>query len=211
MDREQLDQEARPVILITGFGPFPGVPINASSQLVRVLGTRCELAFPQFTVITEIMPTEWERAPARVATLHEQFRPRLALHFGVAKGARGFRIEAQAANRCQNAKDATGSRPPCRTLASDVPVRPVTIDIARISSHLNKLGHQVSISYDAGGYICNAVLFHSLAAAEGRTCSVGFVHIPSDAHRARPGTKDPVSGAIEIIKCALLSAECSVP
>ncbi len=78
-----------------------------------------------------------------------------------------------------------------------------TIAIDTIAEQLNNKGHSASISDDAGGYLCNAVLYHSLAFAEAHGgCNVGFVHIPSDLSEPRR-MNEVGGGAFEIIKiCA---------
>jgi pyroglutamyl-peptidase len=81
----------------------------------------------------------------------------------------------------------------------------VTIAAKSIAAGLESNGYTVSLSDDAGGYLCNAILYHSLALAEesGGTCRVGFVHIPADLSNPPLTLPEAVAGALEIVKFAL--------
>jgi len=64
----------------------------------------------------------------------------------------------------------------------------VSLPVQHVVARLRCLGIAAFVSRDAGTYLCNAALYHSLASAKvaakaGRR--VGFVHIP--AALARPG------------------------
>jgi pyroglutamyl-peptidase len=197
--------DARPTVLLTGFGPFPGVPINASAELARKLARTARRAFPEFCFTVAVLPTEWNRAPRLIAQLHERYRPLLALHFGVASAAKTIRLETEASNICRASPDAAGTLPAAAQLVDDGPaVRRSSIAAPAIAAALDAKGYPSSISRDAGGYLCNAVLYHSLAAAEARgDCRVGFVHIPSDVSEPSLDVTIVSAAALEIIKIAL--------
>jgi pyroglutamyl-peptidase len=187
----------RPIVLLTGFGPFPGVPVNASADLAAELASRGARAFPGYRIVAAELPTEWERAPATAALLYEGLRPAVALHFGVSRRARGFEIETRGRNvTCQSA-DATGILPSAARLAPEGPeVVASAIPVARIMVRLRRLGLPVSISRDAGRYLCNAVLFHGLVhrSATGEAPITGFIHIPEGLAGMRPGRPRPARG-----------------
>lgn len=193
-------------VLLTGFGPFPGVEVNASADLVRVVGRLARRAFSSFHFVAAVLPTEWRRAPELVATLQSSFRPCLALHIGVASGAQSVRLEACAANVCRESLDAAGLLPLASTICADGPSeRRASIDVTAIASVLRGRGRPCSISDDAGGYLCNAVLYQSLASAEARGCgAVAFLHIPADLGSAGAITIDEaVAAVLDIIDAAL--------
>ncbi|MGO4685296.1 pyroglutamyl-peptidase I family protein [Hyphomicrobium sp. 2TAF46] len=200
--------ERRFTVLLTGFGPFPGVPVNASADLVRRVARKARVAFPDARVTAAILPTEWERAPRLVAKLHERHRPALALHFGVAAGSKCIRLETKARNFCRNTVDAAGVLPCQPMLSANGPVaRLSSIAVPRIVAALAAKGYPAFLSKDAGSYICNAVLYHSLALAAARGgCQVGFVHIPSDLAEPPLRIEDATAAALEIIKIALETA-----
>lgn len=198
-----------PTVLLTGFGPFPGVDENASGRLVRNLVLQARRSIPGYRFATTILPTEWTRVRPLICSLHARHAPALALHFGVAIGEKSIRIETQARNFCRSAPDATGALPSSTTLVDGgLKTRPVTIAAPSIAAGLRAKGCPVSLSHDAGGYLCNAVLYHSLALAEasGNRCGVGFVHVPADLSKPPLLLGEAVAGALEIIKFVLESS-----
>jgi pyroglutamyl-peptidase len=171
----------KPTILLTGFGPFPGIADNVSARYVPALARRARTAFPEQPIVSAVLATEWRRAPDRVTALIVKHRPHLALHFGVASGSTSLRIEQQAHNTCRAAPDAAGLPPLSPVLFENGKAhQPVTIPVAAVYQKLAATGVPVSISDDAGGYLCNAVLYHSLSCSltAGRPKQVGFIHLP---------------------------------
>jgi len=178
----------RTTVLLTAFGPFPGVPVNATMRLVPELAERAALAFPGVRFVTEMLPTEWLAAPRRMAAVIAQVQPDLILHFGVSSRARGFEIEQRAHNSCRSMPDAAGFFPRADRLQDDgAEVLRTSLPVPHLVLALKRRGIAAYASRDAGAYLCNAVLYHSLqiAADRLRDCRIGFVHVP--ASLARPG------------------------
>lgn len=197
--------DSRPIVLLTGFGPFPGVGKNVSGSLVRWLAFRARVILPHCRFVAATLPTEWIRAPSALAELYDRHDPVLALHFGVASNMRGFRIETEARNFCRMSPDAAGKLPALTQVSHAGAFSiPVTIDAKSISRHLNEKGYASALSDDAGGYLCNAVLYHSLikAGERGGRCKVGFIHVPANA-KLRDVFGYALPGAFEILRFAL--------
>jgi pyroglutamyl-peptidase len=193
-------------ILLTGFGPFPGVPENATARLVTALAERAREVWPAHVFEIDILDTHWTNAPQRIAELFDRFQPSLALHFGVAREAQGFRLERLARNECRHAPDAAGCLPGARhVLAHGPEVHPVSIDVDRIAARLAGAGLPVSLSEDAGAYLCNAVLYHALETARDlpEPCRAGFVHIPADLDLPSLSFDKALEGSLEIIRACL--------
>lgn len=201
-------------VLLTGFGPFPGVEENITARLVPLLADHARAAYPAVAFHGHVLDTAWSSAPGRVAKLVERHRPSLALHFGVARDARGFRIERVARNLCAGSPDATGSTPPRPVLQTDGPdVQAVNVDVAKIVHRLARLGLPVEFSDDAGAYLCNAVLYHSLAAARTfaqnaggsppTACRTGFIHLPVSLETPPMTFSGALEGSLAIIAACL--------
>ncbi len=169
-------------LLVTGFGPFPGVMDNPSAWLVRRLqraglvrshaGVR-----PEF----EVFPTEWRALPAIHARAMSRARPDLVVHFGVSAGARAFHIEALARNRADGRPDARGHETAaCPVMPRGPDTLATTLPAGRIAGRLRRLGLPAQRSHDAGDYICNMTYFLTLARGlHGLTTPDAlFVHIP---------------------------------
>lgn len=174
----------RPVILVTGFGPFPGAPRNASSLLAEALATAAVRSLPAYKVHAAALPTEWEAAPRRLAELVDEHDPVAAVHFGISRRARGFVVEMRARNLAANVCDARGAYPPAQCVQADGPDEiGATLPVNLIVERLRRLGLPVQLSRDAGDYLCNAILYHSLSEVRRRPAASGnlrrgFIHIP---------------------------------
>jgi pyroglutamyl-peptidase len=168
-------------ILVTGFGPFPGMPFNASGALVRALGETPPRRIPGPRLITSVLPTDWRLALQQMRGIIAGARPHVLVHFGVSARARGFAIETRAVNETCMRADCAGCPPPGRAVRRNVPaILPATLPAARLVQRLRMAGVPAQLSDDAGRYLCNAVMFESLWLAEaGRIAAAGFIHIPA--------------------------------
>jgi pyroglutamyl-peptidase len=172
----------RDTILLTGFGPFPGVPENASQKFVPKLAHLAARRFSAHRVVARILPTEWERAPSRLKALYDRERPKLVLHFGVSAQASCYVIEMLSRNACRHVEDAVGAMPRDDLVMAGGPHTLRThLPAEEIVARLAALKVPAVLSDDAGGYICNAVLYRSLIFADQGdqpAAMVGFFHIP---------------------------------
>jgi pyroglutamyl-peptidase len=201
-------------VLITGFGPFPGMPVNASMRLLRELADTAPRLFPGVRFATAVLATEWRAAPLRLERLIAAARPDVALHFGVSARARGFEIEARARNACCPTADAAGVLPADASLApTGAFYLTATLPVHHIAARLRRIGIPAFVSRDAGAYLCNATLYHSLLLARGAPRRrVGFIHIPASlagSGGCRPGGSCPltwdqaIAGAVEALAACL--------
>jgi pyroglutamyl-peptidase len=195
-------RRSRPVILITGFGPFPGAPRNASSLLAEAVAEAARGGLPGFAVHAETLPTEWYAGPSRLAALLDDMQPALALHFGVSRRATGFVVETRARNTTQCLADACGEAPALPRLSEAGPDElGVTLPTSQIVERLRRMRLPVQLSRDAGGYLCNALLYHSLdharrRAEKGLGPRRGFIHIPDRlAGDGKRGTMRPAAAS----------------
>lgn len=203
-------------VLLTGFGPFPGVPVNATMRLVPELAEAISRTYPDVRCSTLLLATEWGTAPVRVAEAIKETPPDLLVHFGVSSRARGFEIETRARNACQLSPDAAGQLPAGARLAGEgQDFLPASVPVRHIVARLRTRGIAAFVSRDAGAYLCNAVLYRSLAqqGATGIT-RVGFIHIPATlvrpggSNRGRSGAcaltwPQAVQGGLEIVAACL--------
>lgn len=197
-----------PTALLTGFGPFPGVAYNATGVLVPRLAAAARRQFPDWSIATAILPTEWSAAPLALSRHFARAQPLLALHFGVSREARGFVIETLGRNVCRDTADAAGMNPSAAMLVADGPAtRAASLPTPEILARLARRGLPAATSDDAGGYLCNAVLYHSLghAALAARTARAGFIHIPVDLGEPGSGLSlpDAVRGGLDILVACL--------
>ncbi len=207
---------ARPIILLTGFGPFPGRPENLTSRLIPELAARASRRYRGHEVISEVFPTEWARGPQRLAELYATHAPKIALHFGVSQSAAGFTLETAAFNRCASLADAVGCLPSAPQIEHEGAAELATrLPVDDIVAHLQALNLPVTRSADAGSYLCNTVFYRSLqhAAVLPKGAIAGFVHIPVNLSENAAGDDQPgarpfdwqvaLLGSLEIIRVCL--------
>ena len=204
-------------ILITGFGPFPGVPVNNSARLAGLLARASRGRWPGHIIEPSVLPTEWRAGPDKLCWLWDTFRPDIAVHFGVSADTDGLHLEAIGRNHCRMDPDAAGLTPLSQEYRAGGPaVCASTLPIERITARLDAIGVRASASDDAGAYLCNAVLYDSLqrAAAAEPAALAGFVHIPTQLTESAAATVSPdgraplswgtaVAGGLAILECAL--------
>lgn len=185
-----------PRILLTGFGPFPGVAVNASALLAERLAEAVNRMAPGPRITCAILPTEWERGPRMLDELWDRVQPDIAIHFGVSERAPGFVVETRAHNQCQIEADACGALPGSdRHPQSGPQTFMATLPASSILLRLAARAIPCCSSTDAGAYLCNAILYRSIARAEAahRRVLAGFIHIPSALAAGGPNGQDALS------------------
>lgn len=175
-------------ILITGFTPFPGHPVNSSQKLVEGLAAQfADAANMHFRVL----PTEYQRSLRVLRGAIDRHNPDIVLCFGVAANRDHISLERIGKNACSTKlPDAGGFVPaqPC-LVAGGAAEYETNLPLDRLRHDLNTHGLPVKISDDAGDYVCNSILYHLLVhihtGGEQRLnrMKAGFIHIPDPARK----------------------------
>ena len=172
-----------PDLLITGFGPFPGMPVNPSAALARRLerSSRLRLALGR-ALRVRVLDTTYDAIETQLAPALAE-APTAVLMLGVASRARRIRVEARACNRASRFHpDASGRASARLALDPDGPPARHAALAAQALAVLRRHGLAADRSRDAGRYLCNASYFRALA----EPCPVLFVHIPPVPRTKRP-------------------------
>ncbi len=154
-------------LVLTGFEPFGGRAINRSWQAVERVALRTGWERVRLPVvyarIAELVPALVEKAPRAVLLVGEANRDVVTL-------------ERLAHNACsaERADSAGEHRERVHDSGHDELV--ATWDLAGALAAARRFV-PAEISDDAGGYVCNAALYHALRTAASGT-RVGFVHVP---------------------------------
>lgn len=187
-----------PRVLVTAFGPFPGVPDNPSATILQRLGDVAGVR-----LFRHRFATEWAELD-RLAALLARVRPRIVVHVGVASRARRVRIETTAVAARDAAPDASGRLPPS-PLAAARPRRRIRVGADQLVVAARRAGAPAGVSGDAGRYLCNALLYRSLAIAEtaARPHLAVFVHVPLPAP-ARGRRLEDLVAAVESVLAELV-------
>jgi pyroglutamyl-peptidase len=168
----------RPLVLVTGFGPFERVRSNPSRAIAAALERRppegvrvraCELP-----VSFVGAPREVERFVAR----HAAERPVLLLGLGVQKLGY-FRFERRARGRYTTKRidnDGTAGADLRRRVGPD---RRTKLDLRSLARLLRSAGaRDVRVSNDAGGYVCERTYHALLTAGAKHGIDAVFLHVP---------------------------------
>jgi pyroglutamyl-peptidase len=204
---------ARLRVLLTGFGPFPGVPGNPSARLAEALAASssaldCDLHW-------QVLPTEWETIAALVPALHETLQPHVMIHFGLSERSKTFRIERSAHNRTAPRHDAKGALPSSAVILAQRPDRLDTrLPAAVLAAHLRAQGLAATTSHSAGSYLCNFLYYLSLdwgARQESAPLAL-FVHIPHASAQGGPFSEAQLLyGAQELLRLVFAYADAGIP
>ncbi|MDQ0325707.1 pyroglutamyl-peptidase [Rhodopseudomonas julia] len=187
----------RPRLLVTGFGPFPGVEANPSAWLVERLADEADGPGLDADLRTAVLATDWQEGPRALDLLWQAHHPDVVVHFGVAAEARGFRLERMARNARLARPDVRGALPQSAELDEAGPSSwRGSLPLRRIHAALASAGIPADFSDDAGDYLCNAIFYRSgrYAAEAGRLVMAGFIHLPfcdsAPASPVRDGVAD---------------------
>jgi len=107
-------------VLITGFGPFPGAPLNPSATLAKALARRRRPAFAALDRAVHIFETTYGSVDRELPKLLAQ-KPDIVLMFGVAGRRRQLCVETRARNalcRCYSRMLAAIGRNRARSIAA---------------------------------------------------------------------------------------------
>ena len=187
-------------LLITGFDPFGGADINPSWEAVKHLPD--QIGGWQVTRLE--IPTVFVLAAQTVLDVAQDLRPDAIICVGQAGGRDAVTPEAFGANlRHARIADNAGNQPLAQpieqgapaTYASTLPVRDMVRAVCRE-------GLPCRLSYSAGRFVCNDVLFTLLHHYQGTHTKVGFIHVPYLPEQAKEGQ---ASMALENIARALES------
>ncbi len=201
------------LVLITGFGPFPGAPFNPSAAVAKTLSRRRRPAFAAMQRITHTFATTYAAVDRDLPKLLAK-KPDIVLMFGVAGRRRQLCIETRARNAISVLlPDASGFRPQRPVIKLGAPAMlNGNAPFARLAGAARTSTAASRLSRDAGRYLCNYVYWRTLERTDGGEPLVQFVHIPPVSNKPRrrgkrrtPSLAQLVNGA-EAVLIALLAA-----
>lgn len=185
-------------VLVTGFTPFGGEQINPSWEAVKRLPEH----IGEMTITKREIPTEFDAACAALRAAMDELRPDAVLAVGQYGGANGVRVERVAVNlRDARIADNAGAKP------VDEPVVPgapdayfATLPTRRIVEKLREEDIPAQLSYSAGTFVCNNLLFCALheSAQKFPATRCGFVHVPYLPEQAKDGSAPSMSLALMV-------------
>ncbi len=179
-------------VLIAGFGPFPGAPINPSARLVKALARSRRPALAGIERATHVFATVYAAVDRDLPKLFAA-KPDILLIFGLAGRRRQLCVETRARNAVSVLfPDASGHRPKSGVIAAGEPQsRRGNAPFMRLLSAVRPSAFPARLSRDAGRYLCNYAYWQALQRSRDGAPLVAFVHIPPVrlAPRRQPGKR----------------------
>ncbi len=191
-------------LLLTGFDPFGGESINPASEAVLDLDGK---TINGCKIIAEEIPTVYGKSAEKVKELIDGERPDVVLHIGQANGTHGIRVERVALNIDDaRIEDNEGNKPEDEIIVDDGPTAYwTTIPTRRIVEEVKEEGIPSYLSYSAGTFVCNHVIYSTADHVEKNDLPIhyGFIHVPFLPEQAVDKDNKPPSMAKDTIKKAL--------
>lgn len=193
-------------ILITGFEPFGGESVNPAYEAVKLLPDMAG----DIQIVKMEIPTVFGEDGKVVETGILQHQPDAVICVGQAGRRADIGVERVAINLVEaSIPDNAGNQP------MDVKVQEdgdtayfATIPVKAMVKNIKDHGIPASISYTAGTYVCNSVMYDLLYLIDRKYPSIrgGFIHVP---YATEQGVGKPVGTAtmeLSTISKALLYA-----
>jgi pyroglutamyl-peptidase len=165
-------------ILVTGFDPFGGEPINPSWEAVR----RLPDAVKSIEIIKAQIPTSFGRSADVVRAAILEHDPDVVICIGQAGGQLAISAERVASNVSEGRiPDNDGKQPIDTRIRADGPAAYFTsLPVEAMVTAMKKTGIPAVVSNNAGAYVCNHLMYqvlymidHEFPGKRG-----GFVHVP---------------------------------
>ena len=163
-------------LLITGFEPFGGETFNPSWEAVRLLPD----SINGYSLTKRLIPVSFSLGAEAVMRAAEEIRPDVILCIGQAGGRDAITPELVGINlRYAVIPDNDGCLPRDESIASDGENAYFsTLPVRKMSDNIKNAGIPSRVSYSAGAYVCNDVLYTLLHNFRDTETKVGFIHVP---------------------------------
>ena len=164
-------------ILITGFDPFAGESINPSYEIVKRLGDIDGVELFKLEI-----PTVFEKAASIISNKIDEIKPDAVISIGQAGGRTSISPEIIGVNlRHASIEDNEKNKPDFEKIIEDGEDGLFsTIEVRDIVDDIKAAGIPADLSYSAGTFVCNDVLYSTLSYVERNNLDikVGFIHVP---------------------------------
>ena len=185
-------------ILVTGFDPFGGESVNPSWEAVKSIKAPENIALYKLQV-----PTEFERCLKVTEAAIEEYQPDSVLCIGMAGGRDEVTPEMVGINMDDaRIPDNAGVELHDVPVISGAPAAYfATLPVKKMVKAIEEAGIKARVSYTAGTFVCNHLLYGLLYYAEKNRpdLKVGFIHVPALPEQIK-GTDGPCMRLDEIVR-----------
>lgn len=189
-------------LMITGFDPFGGESVNPSWEAVR----RLPEMIGQWCLTKCQLPTVFGTAGQVALAEAERLQPDVILCVGQAGGRNAVTPEVVGINlREARIADNAGVQPTNEPVCPEGPAAYfATVPVREMVDAINSVGIPAALSYSAGAFVCNDVLYTLLHRYDGTSVRVGFIHVPFIPEQAKAGEPSlPLEMIVQALKTAV--------
>ncbi|MDC7122078.1 pyroglutamyl-peptidase I [Cellulomonas fimi] len=194
-------------VLLTGFEPFDGHPVNASWDAVALV--RDAWADPDVDLVVRRLPVSFRRARQDLRSAIAELSPDVVVCVGEAGGRGAVGLERVAVNVIDaRIPDADGSAPVDVPVIAGAPAAFFSsLPVKACAAAVAQEGVPVEVSNTAGTYVCNATFYALAHLLESRDdVRGGFVHVPRDPREAGDGPGLPVEDSARAVAAVVRTA-----
>jgi len=198
-------------ILVTGFNPFGGEPVNPALEAVKLLDGK---VITGYEVITKEIPTVFGKAIASLKEAIEEIHPDMVICVGQAGGRSTITPERVAINMDDaRIPDNEKNQPIDAEIVQGGPAAYFTkLPVKAMVQKMNENGIPASVSNTAGTFVCNHIFYGLMNYLDtsGRDIRGGFIHIPFIPEQIVRNPGHPSMSLELIVKGLELSIEAAV-
>lgn len=172
-------------LLVTGFEPFGGEQVNPAWEAVKLLPEQ----IGEYLLTKLQVPTVYGQAGQTVLEAAKDCQPDVIVCIGQAGGRSKVTPEVVGINlRDASIPDNAGKQPwnePVLSGGADALFS--TLPVHEMAAAARKQGLPCALSYSAGAFVCNDLLYTLLSHYQKTQTRVGFIHVPYLPEQAKDG------------------------
>ncbi|MCI8505883.1 MAG: pyroglutamyl-peptidase I [Lachnospiraceae bacterium] len=180
-------------ILVTGFEAFGEDRINASWEAVEALPD----VIGETEIVKWCLPVEYDRVEGCLKGFMEELEPNAVVCVGQAAGRTAITPEKAAINwMASGTADNAGVKYEGVRICDDEVAADgyfASLPVEKIEAVLKKAGIPAQVSYTAGTYVCNRVMYGLLRYLRQQASPIkgGFIHVPCSSDQGAENPRLP--------------------
>ena len=190
-------------VLVTGFQPFGTDTMNPAYEAVKLLPDTIAGA----EIVKLEIPTVFSKSGPAVEAGIKEHNPDVVINVGQAGGRSCVTVEKVAVNLAEaRIPDNDGEQPMDEPLQADGDTGYfATVPVKAMVQNVREHGIPCHISYSAGTYVCNAVMYNVLYMVQKRYPNIraGFIHVPYASEQVVDKPNGMASMSLETIAKSL--------
>ncbi|WP_042274977.1 pyroglutamyl-peptidase I [[Clostridium] dakarense] len=194
-------------VLLTGFDPFGGEPVNPAEEAVKMVSNNINGA----EVIKITIPTVMTKSVEAIEKAIEEYNPDIVISVGQAGGRYDITPERVAINMDDfRIKDNEGNQVIDTIIKEDGQAAYFSnLPIKAMVKHMNENQIPASVSNTAGTFVCNHVMYGILYMIDKKYPNIkgGFIHIPYMTSQIIDKKNTPFMSLQEIVRGLELAIE----